>query len=127
MLEELLQMLHDYNPYVKTFTCLFELFKESDSVKNYNLAIHTDKKPSKEHFRDTMDLFHPRLQLLYLGRKMILSDRMIIALRHRAKINKIGFENLSRIVISLRSYDVLAYPLLFRLGEDGWKLKMSQK
>ena len=117
-------MLHEVNPYVKTFTCIYELFKDQESLESYNLAIHADKKPAEEHVRRYNAPTSSEVAALIVGAENDLINKNDIILRHRAEMNENGYEKLSRIAISHRSYDALAYPILFPFGDDGWRLGM---
>ena len=125
LLKELLIMLHEVNPYIKTFTCMHELCMKSDIVETYNLVIHANKKPEKEHTRRYNAPDASEVAAIIVGSEDELIGRTDVVLRYRAKLNENGFEKLSRIAISHRSYDALAYPILFPDGKDGWVLNLS--
>ena len=127
LLEELLQMLHEVNPYVKTFKCMHELFSSPAAVEKYNLVIHADKKPAKEHTRRYNAPPSSEVAALIVGTEDELIKNTDVILRHRAVLNENGFEKLNRIAISHRSYDPLAYPILFPDGKDGWKLGLESE
>ena len=85
-------MLHEVNPYVKTFSCLFELFRNSESVASYNLAIHANKKPANELSRRYNGPASSEIAAIIVGSENDLIGKTDVILRLRAELNENGFE-----------------------------------
>ena len=105
-MQQLQQMLHDSNNYVRSFKCALEDIQNT----NFQLVINADKRPPNEHARRFNALEINEVAMILAGDQCGKRD---IIIKCRDSI-------VQRLSDTHRSYDALQYPLLFPFGQDGY-------
>ena len=105
-------MLHSYNPYVRDFKTAFE----NMHLDNHRVHIRADKTPPGEHPRRFNAPSGNEVAVVLVGQELGKHD---ILLRKRD-------DQVQRVSVTHRSYDLLQYPLLFVNGEDGYCITNMQ-
>ncbi|XP_038075107.1 uncharacterized protein LOC119742920 [Patiria miniata] len=114
-LQQLQEMLHLCNSYVRSFKMAAELGPLADN----SLILHADHQPKSTHPGQYHQPTSEQIAILLPGSNEEPAGKRDIVLTHRDG-------QLQRIHETHRSYDPLHYVLLFPHGEDGWHIGLKE-
>ena len=112
VVQQLQQMLHNNNTYVRSFKYALENIQNSE----YQFVINADTRPPNEHARRFNAPEVNEVAMILAGEQCGKRDIII-----KFRDNKV-----QRIYDTHRSYDALQYPLLFPGGQDGYHFGIPQ-
>ncbi|GBP61498.1 hypothetical protein EVAR_34735_1 [Eumeta japonica] len=108
-------MLHEVNPYVRSFKAAIDSIPQGQN-NNYKVIIKVDRRPAEEHRGRYNAPVVDEVAVILVDQEC---DRRDIVLRSHD-------DRLQRICETHRSYDALQYPLIYFHGEDGYNFGRYQ-
>ena len=119
ILQRLAEELQSVNSYIQSFQQLREWAQSNNGPAEYRMVIHADRRPTTEHARRYNRPESSEVAALIPGPDNgMVGNRDVVVSARGTAVN--GSERLRTISWDHRSYDPLAYVLLFPDGRDGW-------
>ncbi|XP_045511060.1 uncharacterized protein LOC123705982 [Colias croceus] len=116
LISQLQNMLHQVNPYVRSFKAAIDSIPQGQNNNNYKVIIKADRRPAEEHRGRYNAPVADEVAVILVDQEC---DRRDIVLRTHD-------DRLQRIYETHRAYDALQYPLIYFHGEDGYNFGLYQ-
>ena len=112
-------LMNSNNPYINDYITVKEFIdKHPHPIPEYSISMHADHRPEHSHARNyNLPSTSEVSILLPADIKQTTSREVVCNLRGKTEENNIRILDHTH-----RSYDPMAYPLMFPSGRDGWNI-----